>query len=120
MEVERWPQWATHMQSLVRLDPGPLRIGSRGRVKPRGMPGAIWVVTEFADLKLFTWTTQAPGIQLIGGHRIEHHNGGTRATLLLESRGWLAAILWPVLQVIFQRNTRVATQGLKTYCEAKL
>src|SRR3954452_22620798 len=45
-EVERWPEWASTVTSVRRLDDGPLDVGSRVRVgRPRILP-TEYVVTE--------------------------------------------------------------------------
>jgi hypothetical protein len=49
VDVERWPVSASQFRRLERLDAGPLAAGSRVRVKPKGMPGSVWQVTEFSS-----------------------------------------------------------------------
>jgi len=118
VDVETWPRWASYMKSLKRQDSGSFGVGSRVRVTPRGLAGSVWEVTEFTPGRSYTWSTQlAPGFRLTGGHLVEPDGGGTSATFSLEASGALAALATPVLGIIFRRNTRLATQGLKAYCE---
>lgn len=120
VDVERWPAWATYMKRLRRQDSGPFELGSRVKVTPKGMPGTIWAVTEYDPPRSFTWVTRlAPGLGLIGGHIIEAHGDESRATFSLQTNGPLGAALSPLLGILFRRNTRLATEGLKRYCEAQ-
>ena len=118
-DVERWPEWASYMRSLVPQDEGPLRMGSRVRVTPKGMPGSVWTVTEFDEGRSYTWETSlAPGLRLAGGHVYEAEGAGTSATFSLATAGPLGVALGPALGLVFRRNTRLATDGLKAHCEA--
>ncbi len=118
VNIEGWPGWARQMKRLERLDPGPLAFGSRVRVTPRGMPGSVWEVIEFEERRSYTWTSMvAPGVRLTGGHVVDPDPGGVMATFWLASSGLFAAVLGPLLAVVFRRNTRLATEGLKAYVE---
>lgn len=114
VDIEAWPGWARQMKRLERLDSGPLAFGSRVRVTPKGMPGSVWEVIEYEERRSYTWTSVvAPGVRLTGGHVVDPDPGGVMATFWLGSSGRLAAILSPMLAVVFRRNTRLATEGLK-------
>ena len=118
VDVEAWPRWAEYMKRLERQGEGELRLGSRVNVTPRGLPGSVWEVTEFEAGHSYTWTTQlAPGLRLTGGHVVEADGVGTKATFSLEASGPLSLPAAPVLSLVFGRNTRLATNGLKAYCE---
>ena len=119
-DVEGWPAWASYMKSLKRQDGGALRLGSRVRVTPKGIPGSVWTVTEYDPPRSYTWTTRlVPGLHLEGGHVVEARGDGATATFSLASTGPLGALLSPLLEIVFRRNTRLAAAGLKGYCEGR-
>ena len=119
VDVERWPEWASYMHSLRRQDDGPFGMDSRVKVTPKALTGSVWTVTEFDNGRSYTWqTVLAPGVKMVGGHVAEPDGGATMATFWLEATGPVGTILSPILSLVFLRNTRLATQGLKKYCEA--
>ncbi len=121
VDVERWPAWAPQFERLERLDAGPLASGSRVRVRPKGMPRAVWQVTEYEEGHSFTWASSlVPGVLLTGGHIVTADGDSTAAEFWLEATGALGTLLAPLLRrTIFSRNTRTATEGLKAYMERR-
>jgi uncharacterized protein YndB with AHSA1/START domain len=119
VDVERWPTWASQFERLERLAGGPLALGSRVRVKPKGMPATVWVVTEYEDGRSFTWKASlVPGLHVTGGHVLTAVVDGTSAEFWLEADGVLGTLLGPVLRPsIFSRNTTSATEGLRRFME---
>jgi hypothetical protein len=119
VDVEAWPAWARQFRRLERLDASPLAVGSRVRVTPKGMPGAVWQVTEYQEGRSFTWASSlSPGVRVTGGHAVAADGNGATAEFWLEASGLLGKLLTPVLRrTVFSRNTRSATEGLKRYVE---
>lgn len=119
VDVEAWPAWASQFRRLERLDASPLAVGSRVRVTPKGIPGAVWQVTEYEEGLSFTWASSLlPGVRLIGGHAVAADGNGTTAEFWLEASGTLGKLLTPLLRrAVFSPNTRSATEGLKSYME---
>jgi len=117
VDVEAWPAWASQFRRLERLDASPLAVGSRVRVTPKGMPAAVWQVTEYQDGRSFTWASSLlPGLRVTGGHAVAADGNGATAEFWLEASGLLGKLLTPVLRrTVFSRNTRSATEGLKSY-----
>ena len=122
MDLEAWPAWASQFKRLERMDGGPVKVGSRVRVRPTRLPASVWLVTEYEDGRSFTWkSTAAPGVHLIGGHALTPDSRGTNAAFWLEATGILGRLLSPILHsTFFSRNTRNATEGLKKRVEANV
>jgi hypothetical protein len=80
-DIERWPEWAPSVTRVDRLEPGPLAVGHRARIRqPRLLP-AIWRVTALEPGRGFTWVTHSPGIRATGGHWLERAGDGSRVQL---------------------------------------
>jgi uncharacterized membrane protein len=75
-EVEAWPQWTPSVRSIRRLDPGPLRVGARSRIKQPRLPPTTWTVVELVDGQSFTWTATGPGMRASAHHRDPHRVAG--------------------------------------------
>src|SRR5215218_8712666 len=75
-DIERWPEWTPTVTSIQRLDPGPLVVGSRARVRQPKLPPADWRVTSLNEAnRTFTWITRGPGVQVIARHSVEPGGG---------------------------------------------
>jgi hypothetical protein len=121
VDVERWPVWASQFRRLERLDSAALALGSRIRVKPKGMLASTWRVTEYDEGRSFTWASSlAPGLLVTGGHVLSAEGDETNAEFWLEAGGVFGSLVAPVLRrTVFSRNTRSATEGLKRYIEGR-
>ncbi|CAJ1499059.1 SRPBCC family protein [[Mycobacterium] holstebronense] len=95
-DVEHWPDWTASMREIVRLDSGPLRVGSTARVRqPAGRP-MVWTVTDLVHERSFTWTASTAGIRFTGFHELSPTGSGVRAVLTFTVSGpmaWLAGLL---------------------------
>jgi carbon monoxide dehydrogenase subunit G len=118
VDVERWPDFMPPFKRIERLDNGPLGHGKSARVTPNGFVSSVWTVREFEDGKRFLWDSNAlPGLRFTGGHVVEPAGSGANATSTLETSGWLAALLGPLVNGTLRRNVDRELEGLKAYCE---
>ena len=116
-DVELWPEWTESVQKVKRLDDGPLRIGSRARIKqPKFLP-AVWEVTQIDPGRSFTWVTRGPGMIANGRHRVEPTAKVSRATLSVAYGGLLAGLVAKVLGGITDRYLMFEAAGLKQRSE---
>ena len=96
-DVAHWPDWLPTINTVERLDDGPLKLGSRARISQPKLPKAEWEVTELVDGRLFTWEAKGPGMKTIGRHEVVPDGTGSRVTLSIEQTGpmgWVAATVW--------------------------
>ena len=64
IDVAGWPSWNSH-ELAARLD-GPFVPGTSGWTKPRGGPGAPWVLTEVDPPHAWSSRSPLPGGALTG------------------------------------------------------
>ena len=88
-DVERWPEWTASVTSVELLHQGPLRVGSRARIKQPRLPTAVWEVTEVVTGRSFTWIARGPGIMTTASHVVTppEADGPTRVTASLQQTG---------------------------------
>lgn len=117
-DVERWPEWTASVERAERLDDGPLRVGSRARLKQPRFPPVVWDVTELEPGQSFAWTAKSPGVTSVGRHRaVPRTGGGVTVTLSLEQSGPLAPLLALFTAKLTRRYVDTEARGLKRRCE---
>jgi uncharacterized protein YndB with AHSA1/START domain len=116
-DIERWPEWTASVTRIERLDPGPLAVGHRVRIRqPRLLP-AVWRVTELEPGRGFTWITRSPGVRATGYHRVEPAGRGSRAHLTLRFDGILARPIARLTGELTNRYLDLEARGLKQRSE---
>lgn len=117
-DVANWPEWTASVTSVERLDDGPLRVGSRARVRQPRLPTAVWEVTELLPAQSFTWVARGPGVLTVGIHRVEPlPEGHTRVTAILEQGGLLGPVLGRLTKGLTELYLQTEVRGLKAHCE---
>jgi uncharacterized membrane protein len=117
-DVERWPEWTPTVESVERLDPGPLQLGARTRIRQPKLPVAIWEVTELTDGEFFEWVSKAPGITTTGQHRVISTPEGTVATATIIQEGPLGWLFGRLYAGLTKRYIRTETERLKQISES--
>lgn len=117
-DVERWPEWTASVETVERLDLGPLRVGSRARLKQPRMPAQEWTVTELDDGRSFAWRTTGLGIVSTGIHVVEPSGQGSRVSAIVDMTGPLGGIAARIARSLILGYLRLETEGLKRRCES--
>jgi uncharacterized membrane protein len=119
-DVQRWPDWTPTVTSVERLDDGPLRIGSRVRIRQPRLPAAVWTVTVLDVRRYFEWQSVTPGLKSVGGHRVEPTGAqSTRVTLTLSWTGWLTPLIRLLYGRLARRYVQTEAEGLKRRSETQ-
>jgi uncharacterized membrane protein len=105
-DVTSWPEYMPTVQSVQRLEEGPLRLGAGAMIKQPGQRPARWTVTEMTPGRRFSWESRRRGMVMTGTHEVEPEGAGTRSSLVLTMTGPLAPVLGPVLGPLMRRVLR--------------
>ena len=120
-DVERWPEWASTVTSVRRLDDGPLAVGSRARIEQPRIPPTEYVVTELEPSRSFTWVATGPGVRTTARHLLEAlGTGGTRVTLAVEQAGLVGAVMGRFYRRLTDRYLATEAEGIKARSEGRL
>jgi carbon monoxide dehydrogenase subunit G len=111
-DVARWPAWLPTVDSVERLDDGPLRVGSRARVRQPKLPRAVWQVTEVVEGRGFTWEADGPGLRTIGRHEVVPDGAGSKVTLSIEQTGPMGAVAALIWRRLTQRYIELEARSL--------
>jgi uncharacterized membrane protein len=114
-DVAHWPDWTPTVDSVDRLDDGPLRVGSRARVRQPKLPRALWEVTEVVAGRSFTWEATGPGMRTIGRHEVVADGTGSRVTLSIEQTGPMGAVAATVWRRLTQRYVDLEAESLDVH-----
>ncbi|TVZ00214.1 polyketide cyclase [Trebonia kvetii] len=117
-DVESWPQWTKSMTTVKRLDNGPLRFGSRARIKQPGLPNLVWQVTDLTAGAEFTWVAHTPGVETVASHRLEQTPAGVRLTLTVTWTGVFAGAVAAIAGKKTRGYLALETAGAKGRAEA--
>ncbi len=119
-DVAKWPEWTpATIESVERLDEGPIHVGARTRIRQPKLPVAIWEVTEVKDGEYFEWVSRAPGIKTTGGHRVESTPDGTVATSIIIQEGPLGWLFGKLYANLTRRYIKLEGESLKRTSETQ-
>jgi carbon monoxide dehydrogenase subunit G len=112
-DIERWHEWTPSVTRIERLDPGPLAVGARARVRQPRLPQAVWQVTELIEGSGFTWVTSSPGVRVVARHGLEPIADGTRARLSVAFSGLLGPPVAWLTRGLNERYLGLEARGLR-------
>ena len=97
---------------------GPLRVGSRARIKQPGYPALVWEVTELDEGTSFTWVTHTPGVDAIAAHLISATADGSRLTLSVTWTGVFGGLAGALAGKRTRKSLTLDANGHKACAEA--
>ncbi|MBP2330476.1 carbon monoxide dehydrogenase subunit G [Kibdelosporangium banguiense] len=116
-DVESWPQWTASVSSIARVDPGPLHVGQRIRIRQPWFPATVWTLTELVEQRSFVWRAGGPGATTTAHHRIEPSGEGTLVSLRLVQQGPVGVLVGTLSSRLTRRYLQMETSGLKQRCD---
>ncbi len=117
VDVERWPERIPTVDSVERLDAGPLAVGSRTRLEQPRLPTAVWTVTQLTQGSSYTWESSSPGVTVTASHVVEPHPDGSRLTLAVAVSGPISGIGWLMTRSLTKRYVETEAASIKTAAE---
>lgn len=103
VDIERAPTWNPTLTSVEKLDPGPVRVGTRARLMQPGNRPAIWTVTRLEEAREYVWETRALGMTVTATHLIRPVAEGTHVTLAIDIAGPTRVLFgWLVRRVSYK------------------
>lgn len=88
VDHDSWPEWSPDTE-WVHLD-GPVRAGTRGRMKPVGGPKTTFTISECETDRVYTDVSTMPGAALTFRHVVEPSGSGSVLTVRVSLEGALA------------------------------
>jgi len=117
--VEKWPEITPTMTKIVRLDGGPLEVGSTARVKQPRQRARVWRVTRLEPNHAFAWQSRILGMPVTGTHSMTARgDGSTTNTLTLEMSGVISRLLGPILASTLRGALATENAGFKQHAES--
>jgi hypothetical protein len=121
VEVTGWPEFTPTMTSVQRLEAGPLRVGSRARIKQPGQSAAVWTVTALdGSRRFFAWQTRRLGLTMLGSHLVQERGQGCRNTLGIEITGRGAGLFWFLFGALLRRSLVTENAGFQTRAQTSV
>lgn len=117
IDVEALPELTPTMTDVVKLESGPLVVGSTVRIKQPAQRSKVWTVTELEPSRRFSWTTTSAAITMTAIHDLTETATGTSNTLSVEIGGRLAPVIGRLLRRPIAKALAVENEAIKATAE---
>ena len=84
-----WATWNGGVERCEVTSTGPIAVGTKFTLKPKGGPAVKLEFLEFEKYKNFTDVTFFPGAKMFGEHRLEEVADGVKLTCTMKVTGLL-------------------------------
>lgn len=116
MDVGSWPRLTESVSTVELLDPGPLKVGSRVRIKQPRLPRTDWTVTEVSEAG-FTYEAKGPGVRTVARHEVTASGPGTVLRLVLDQAGPVGLLIGRLGAGMTRRYLELEANGMKSGAE---
>lgn len=119
MDVEAWPALTPSMTSVEKAESGPLKVGSRVKIKQPRLPLTEWTVTDLVDNERFTWESGRPGMRVSAVHEVTAREVG-RCTLILavDQTGPLGPLVGLLSRTMTRHYITLEANGIRARAES--
>ena len=114
-DVENWKQWDPDIE-YSKLE-GGFNEGSKGKLKPKSGPKAIFEITEVITNKQFKNKSLLPLTKLEFNHEIEESTDGVIVRHSIQMTGLLSGIFSKLMGGTLAKGLPIALQNLKNMVE---
>lgn len=119
-DIEAWPSLTPTVTSVAKLEPGPLRVGAKARIKQPGQAETVWTVTVLEPDRRFEWTAKVLGMAMVATHIVDPTSTGCRNTLRLDLSGLATRVLGPLLKRRLLKVLRTENEGFRKEAERRV
>ncbi len=108
--------WDIFMESVI-FD-GPLRLGSKGKLRMKGGPEVELVVTSFNEPHSYTDEFTLLGSRFIFFHQLSEHSENLLVLhITVETNGFLASLLAPLMRIDTEKKMPILMNNFKKQFE---
>ena len=115
-QVSEWPKWDLETEASA-LD-GEFKVGSEGKIKPKGAPVSKIKLTEVTENESFTVECNLPFCKMHFVHLLQADGDNTKVINRLNFSGFLAPLFSRLLGKSISKTIPQSLAGLKRYIEA--
>ena len=116
-DLESWPEMTPSITSIERVDSGPLRVGSRVKIKQPSLPVTTWTVTEYVDGQRFVWEAKSPGARTTAVHAVLEAVGSTSLRLEIDQAGLMGGVVGVLFGGMTRKYLGSEAEGVKQRAE---
>jgi hypothetical protein len=118
-DLEAWPRRIETVDTVELLSPGPVRQGSRIRMRQPKLGEGVWEITVWDAPSFFEMRQKSGGVTSVAGQRVEASpDGRSRLTLTLEMSGLLVPIFGRIFKDLTERYMTSEAEDMKRAAES--
>jgi hypothetical protein len=120
VDIPHLPEATPTITTAEPLDPLPLAVGGRARLRQPGLPVRVWTVTHVEPNRRFEWETTVMGVRMIGRHELRDVDGACENTLSVELVGRGSGLLGRLVRSRMAKAVATENAGFRRVAEARV